>query len=61
VSPRTADILTARGVPPATLFPALHVLGTQRHDFPRSRRLLAAAKSALADRMCSATDPQLIR
>ena len=60
LSPQTADILTARGVPAATLFPALDLLGRQTHDFPRSRRLLAAATSALADRKCSATDPQLI-
>jgi hypothetical protein len=42
------------------LFLALDLLGTQQHDFPRGRRLLAAPKSALADRKCAATDPQLI-
>lgn len=55
----TADILSARGVPSTTLFPALDLLGTQLNEFPRSRRLLAAAQSALADKKSSATDPQL--
>lgn len=55
----TADILAARGVPAATLFPTLDLLGKQLHDFPRCRRLLLAAGSALADKQNSATDPQL--
>jgi hypothetical protein len=55
VSPWTADILTARGVPTAALFPALDLLGTHRHAYPRSRRLLAAAHSALADRVLQVT------
>jgi methanogenic corrinoid protein MtbC1 len=55
----TADILAARGVPAATLFPTLELLGKQLHDFPRSQRLLSAALTALADKKGSATDPQL--
>ncbi|BBX67580.1 cobalamin B12-binding domain-containing protein [Mycolicibacterium psychrotolerans] len=43
----TADILTARGVPSASLHPALHSLATQLSEFPRAQRLLAAARSAL--------------
>ncbi|UMB72480.1 cobalamin B12-binding domain-containing protein [Mycobacterium paraterrae] len=54
----TADILNARGVPPATLFPTLELLGKQLHEFPRSQRLLSAALTALADKKGSATDPQ---
>ncbi|MGA8327941.1 MAG: cobalamin-dependent protein [Mycobacterium sp.] len=53
----TADILTARGVPAATLFPALDILGKQLHEFPRSQRLLNAALSALAGEKSPATDP----
>jgi hypothetical protein len=55
----TADIRAARGVPSATLFPAPELLGTKLHDFPRRQRLLAAAKSTLADKKGSATDPPL--
>ena len=55
----TADILIARGVPAATLSPALEILATQLHEFPRSQRLLAAAQSALADATSPATDPRL--
>ena len=55
----TADILNARGVPAATLFPTLELLGKQLHEFPRSQRLLSAALTALADKKGSATDPQL--
>lgn len=55
----TADILAARGVPAAPLFSALELLGTQLHEFPRSRRLLSAALTALADKKGSATDPHL--
>lgn len=46
----TADILEARDVPAASLHPALDLLAEQLNDFPRSRRLLSAAKAALADR-----------
>ncbi|WIM87118.1 cobalamin-dependent protein [Candidatus Mycobacterium wuenschmannii] len=53
----TADILTARGVPAATLFPTLDLVGKQLIEFPRSQRLLAAAHTALADKKSSATDP----
>jgi methanogenic corrinoid protein MtbC1 len=53
----TADILTARGVPAATLFPALDLLGKQLHEFPRTQRLLNAALSALAGQKSPATDP----
>jgi methanogenic corrinoid protein MtbC1 len=55
----TADILNARGVPAETLFPTLDLLGTQLHDFPRCKRLLNAAVTALADKKSSATDPHL--
>nr|WP_232065126.1 cobalamin-dependent protein [Mycobacterium cookii] len=55
----TAGILAARGVPAATLFPALELLGKQLLEFPRSKRLLDAAKSALAGEKRPATDPQL--
>ncbi|MBB5916193.1 methanogenic corrinoid protein MtbC1 [Nocardia transvalensis] len=44
----TADILTARGVPAASLGVVFDILGTRLQDFPRSRRLLAAASDALA-------------
>jgi hypothetical protein len=53
----TADILAARGVPAATLFPTLDLLGKQPHEIPRCRRLLLAAESTLADKQSSATDP----
>jgi hypothetical protein len=49
LSPWTAAIPIVRRVSADTLFPALDFLGTQRHDFPQSRPLLAAAKSALAE------------
>jgi methanogenic corrinoid protein MtbC1 len=39
----TARILVARGVPAASLLPALESLGSQLTEFPRSRRLLNAA------------------
>ena len=55
----TADILVARGVPAATLFPALELLGKQLHEFPRSQRLIDAANSALAGEKTPAADPQL--
>ncbi len=53
----TADILAARSVPAATLFPTLDILGKQLHEFPRSQRMLSAALTALADKKGSATDP----
>ncbi|WP_102417306.1 B12-binding domain-containing protein [Mycobacterium sp. 4858] len=43
----TADILAARGVPAASLHPALDLLTAQLKEFPRSQRLLAAANHAL--------------
>ncbi|MEW5809257.1 MAG: cobalamin B12-binding domain-containing protein [Actinomycetota bacterium] len=43
----TAEILTARAVPAASLHPALAALAVQLSDFPRTQRLLAAARSAL--------------
>ncbi len=44
----TAGILTARGVPAASLYPALDLISLQLKDFPRSQRLLCAASDALA-------------
>ncbi len=55
----TADILAARGVPAATLFPTLDLMGKQLYEFPRCQRLLLAAQAALADKKSSATDPPL--
>ncbi|MCV7118699.1 cobalamin B12-binding domain-containing protein [Mycobacterium nebraskense] len=43
----TAEILTARGVPAASLHPSLDLLTAQLKDFPRSQRLLQAANDAL--------------
>lgn len=43
----TADILTARGVPAASLRPALDSLTVQLKEFPRSQRLLCAANDAI--------------
>ncbi|MBF6170975.1 cobalamin B12-binding domain-containing protein [Nocardia blacklockiae] len=53
----TADILTARGVPVGSLRAALGVLAVRLEEFPRARRLLAAADDALlrADRAYPAT------
>lgn len=45
----TAEILEARGVPADSLGPALDLLAEQLTDFPRSQRLLEAARSALSD------------
>lgn len=50
----TADILTARGVPAASLLPALGLLSDQLRDFPRSQRILSAAGAALTS---AAPDP----
>ncbi|OBI31070.1 cobalamin-binding protein [Mycobacterium sp. E2238] len=44
----TADILAARGVPAASLHPALDLLDAQLKEFPRSQRLLRVANDALA-------------
>lgn len=44
----TAGILAARGVPAASLHPALDLLAEQLKDFPRSQRILQAAQSALS-------------
>ncbi|WP_231639788.1 cobalamin B12-binding domain-containing protein [Mycobacterium sp. Marseille-P9652] len=43
----TADILTARGVPAASLRPALELLELELKDFPRAGRLLKAAHHCL--------------
>lgn len=43
----TAEILAARGVPAASLHPALDLLAIQLTDFPRSQRLLRTANDAL--------------
>jgi hypothetical protein len=52
----TAEILEARGVPAASLRPALDLLGGQLKDFPRSLRLLSAAQSALTDQIQPTAD-----
>ncbi|MFE9747761.1 B12-binding domain-containing protein [Saccharothrix saharensis] len=44
----TAAILGARGVPARHLLPALALLVTELHDFPRARRILAAARDELS-------------
>ncbi|MBY8878224.1 cobalamin B12-binding domain-containing protein [Actinacidiphila acidipaludis] len=43
----TAEILTARHVPAASLRPVLNILATELKDFPRSLRLLGEARRAL--------------
>lgn len=43
----TAQILSARSVPPAVLRPALTLLGEQLNDFPRATRILTAAHRVL--------------
>ncbi|SCD77524.1 hypothetical protein GA0115252_11801 [Streptomyces sp. DfronAA-171] len=45
----TASILSARGVPAASLLPALAVLGERLRDFPRALRLLAAGTKAVRE------------
>jgi len=52
----TAEILEARGVPAASLRPALDLLAEQLKDFPRSVRLLNAAQAARADETQPTTD-----
>ncbi|MGW0860686.1 cobalamin-binding protein, partial [Streptomyces sp. NPDC002690] len=39
----TGDVLSARGVPPLSLVPALEVLGEELRDFPRATRHLRLA------------------
>jgi methanogenic corrinoid protein MtbC1 len=46
----TADVLGARGVPVDSLLPTLELLGAQLQDFPRTQRLLDAARTVLACR-----------
>ncbi|MGX7760254.1 cobalamin B12-binding domain-containing protein [Streptomyces angustmyceticus] len=43
----TGSILTTRGVPAHSLYPALDALGEQLKDFPRAGRILAHARRAL--------------
>ncbi|MEV7416063.1 cobalamin-dependent protein [Streptomyces sp. NPDC089919] len=43
----TADVLTARGVPAASLPPALDLLGRQLQDFPRATAMLRTATDRL--------------
>ncbi|WP_227982401.1 cobalamin B12-binding domain-containing protein [Nocardia spumae] len=45
----TARVLSARAVPAQSLFPVLDLLGGQLQDFPRARRILAAATDALTE------------
>jgi methanogenic corrinoid protein MtbC1 len=45
----TAGVLSARAVPAQSLFPVLDLLGGQLQDFPRARRILAAATDALTE------------
>lgn len=44
----TADILTARGVPAASLLPALDLLAVELKDFSRALALLAAGRGTVA-------------
>jgi methanogenic corrinoid protein MtbC1 len=44
----TADILAARGVPSASLVPAVDLLADELRDFPRATAALAAARTELA-------------
>lgn len=43
----TAGVLTARGVPAASLRPALELLAAQLSQLPRAQRLIAAARQTL--------------
>jgi methanogenic corrinoid protein MtbC1 len=45
----TASILAARGVPAASLLPALGLLSERLHDFPRALGILAAGTRAVRD------------
>ncbi|VEG46511.1 putative cobalamin binding protein [Mycolicibacterium flavescens] len=44
----TAEVLSSRDVPAASLIPALELLSAQLQDFPRAQRHLAAARTTLA-------------
>ncbi|GAA1656233.1 cobalamin B12-binding domain-containing protein [Actinoplanes couchii] len=46
----TAQILTSRGVPARSLLPGLDLLAEQLRDFPRTRRLITAGRTALTGR-----------
>lgn len=50
----TGDVLAARGVPAASLHPAVDLLATQLQDFPRARRMLETAHQAIDG---AASDP----
>ncbi|AKS31345.1 cobalamin-binding protein [Mycolicibacterium goodii] len=43
----TAEVLDARGVPVDSLQPTLELLGAQLQDFPRTQRMLSAARDTL--------------
>ncbi|WP_255528269.1 B12-binding domain-containing protein [Streptacidiphilus sp. P02-A3a] len=43
----TADVLRARDVPAHTLLPALDVIATQLHDFPRALAIIDTGRSAV--------------
>lgn len=43
----TAEVLSSRGVPAASLIPGLELLAAQLQDFPRTQRMLSAARTAL--------------
>jgi methanogenic corrinoid protein MtbC1 len=45
----TAGILSARGVPTESLYPALELVATQLRDFPRTQRIINAARTALTE------------
>lgn len=49
----TAEVLEARGVPATSLIPALDLLSDQLQDFPRTQRLLTAARTALTAKTTS--------
>ncbi|MCK2216491.1 cobalamin B12-binding domain-containing protein [Actinomadura sp. ATCC 31491] len=51
----TAGVLTARGVPAATLLPALDLLGGRLEDFPRASGMIAYGREAV--RAASSPDP----
>lgn len=53
----TADILVARGVPAASLIPALDSLAGQLPEYPRTQRLIEAARAALSQPVTA--DPPL--
>jgi hypothetical protein len=45
----TAGILDARGVPTESLHPTLDLLSAQLRDFPRTQRIINAARTVLTD------------